>query len=94
METTNNSPRDPDLWKLAGKRVSFRRHLYTYLVLNAFFWMLWLFGKGSNHTGVPWPAWAMLGWGIGLALDYFDTYHGNKKTMTEKEYEKLTQDKK
>ena len=31
----------------------------------------------------------MLGWGIGMGLQYFEAYNGDRETIAEKEYEKL-----
>jgi hypothetical protein len=31
----------------------------------------------------------MLGWGIGLAMQYYEAYHSDKSDMAEREYEKL-----
>lgn len=82
--------RDPRLWDIAKKRASFKTHLTTYLVVNAFFWALWFLtgGKTYGNDGVPWPVWPALGWGIGLVFHYYGTCinHGHK--AVEKEYNK------
>jgi hypothetical protein len=31
----------------------------------------------------------MMGWGVGIAFQYFQAYHGNKFSNTREEYEKL-----
>ena len=85
--------KDPELWKIAQKRASFKQHLYTYLIVNGFLWLLWAMGKGHHFSGIPWPVWCTGGWGIGLAFDYFDAYHGDEKTMANNEYEKLKRDR-
>lgn len=87
---------DNELWKIAKKRVAFKKHLATYIIMNTFFWALWLFSKGFNGIefhGMPWPVWPGLGWGIGLAFNYFSAYHGENKHSVEKEYEKLKREK-
>lgn len=83
--------KDPMLWSLARRRASFKRHLTTYLVINAFFWILWfILGRKTYGTdGVPWPVWPMLGWGIGLAFHFFGAYVNNEHRSIEKEYQKL-----
>ena len=84
--------RDERLWLMAKKRAGFKRHLYTYIIMNAFFWALWLVtGWRHDHSGssIPWPVWPMLGWGIGLAFNYFDAYHKAGNSLEEQEYEKL-----
>lgn len=83
--------KDPRLWNMARRRVAFKNHLMTYLIINTFFWLLWyLTGSRSYHAGgVPWPVWPALGWGIGLAFHYFGAYVNDGTNATEKEYEKL-----
>ena len=83
--------KDEKLWRIARKRAKFRRSLYTYIVINTFLWCVWWFTSGQRQKfyGFPWPLWVMLGWGIGLANQYYDAYHGHKSDMAEREYEKL-----
>jgi hypothetical protein len=79
------------LWKQAKKRVEFKRHLWTYIIINGFLWALWLFGgmdKNENEF-MPWPIWPTLGWGIGIVFNYFGAYHSDKAGAVEREYEKL-----
>lgn len=88
--------KDQELWKIAKKRVEFKKHLTTYIIMNIFFWALWWFtqgAKGVNYGGVPWPVWPGLGWGIGIAFNYYGAYHSNKVSDIEKEYEKLRNNK-
>ena len=33
--------KDPELWEQAQKRVGFKRHLATYIIVNLFLWILW-----------------------------------------------------
>lgn len=84
--------KDPELWKIAKKRASFQKHLVTYLIVNGFLWALWWMGKGDQ--GHVWPLWPSLGWGIGLAFNYFDAYQGDKSSLAEREYEKLERERK
>jgi len=84
--------KDPQLWQLAQKRAGFRSHLTTYLIVNAALWIIWYFtGERGNDGGLPWPAWASLGWGIGLASHYVSAYVNTGENTVEKEYDKLTQ---
>lgn len=86
--------KDPELWKIAKKRASFKKHLFTYTVINLFLWAIWYIGHGGHyHGGWPWPLWVTLGWGIGLAFDYFDSYHNEKSDLAEREYEKLKKER-
>ena len=82
--------KEKELWKIAKKRVGFKRHLAAYIAVNTFFWFLWFFTDHNNtHTGVPWPVFPMLGWGIGVMFSYLGAYVFVKNDAIEKEYEKL-----
>ena len=83
--------KDEKLWRMAKKRAGFKRSLYSYLVINAFFWGIWWFTVGvrTGFHGYPWPVWLALGWGVGLGFQYFEAYNGNKQDLTEQEYERL-----
>lgn len=87
MSDTN----DEVLWRKARKRADFRKNLYSYIAVNTFLWFVWWFTTGINtgFTGYPWPVWVMLGWGIGLAMQFYNAYLSNKKDLAEIEYEKL-----
>ena len=82
--------KDQELWKIAQKRVGFKRHLATYAIINAFFWALWYVTDGRHgHSGIAWPIWPMLGWGIGLLFSYLNAYALPKQDSVQKEYDKL-----
>jgi hypothetical protein len=82
--------KDQKLWAIAKKRAAFKKSLYTYFIVNAFLWILWyLNGAHLSGRNIPWPVWPMLGWGIGLAFQYYDAYENTKNSLIEKEYEKL-----
>jgi hypothetical protein len=85
------SEKEKMLWKEAKKRVVFRNHLYSYLVINLFFWIMWFVGYSrTDHMGLPWPTWCSLGWGFGLFWHYISAFvMGNKYNQVEKEFEKL-----
>ncbi len=90
--------KDQHLWKLAMKRANFKRHLYSYIIVNGFLWALW-FMSNKEHTGdnttfvFPWPIWTTLGWGIGVFFNYRDAYN-DTTSASEKEYQKLVDQKK
>lgn len=82
--------KERELWKIAKKRVGFKRHLATYIVINTFLWLLWYFtDHNDDEAGVPWPIFPMLGWGIGVMFSYLGAYVFIKHDAVEKEYEKL-----
>jgi hypothetical protein len=92
MSNESFSPqgRDPQLWHLAQKRASFKKHFVTYLIINAFLWLLWYFtGAETYGRGIPWPVWPTFGWGIGLLFHYMGAYVTTGSDAVEKEYQKL-----
>ena len=80
---------DDLLWEMAKARAGFKRSLFTYLVVNAFLIGIWFFSAGPDSYF--WPIWAMLGWGVGVAFQYFHAYHNNKFITADKEYDRLKQ---
>jgi len=85
-------PRDERLWEIAKKRAAFKQHASVYFFVNAFLVAIWFFTSGPRSYF--WPMWPMLGWGLGLAFQYFDAYNNNKKFSAEEEYEKLKREQK
>jgi len=83
--------KDEKLWRMAKARVEFRSSFISYFIVNAFFVAVWFFSSGPESYF--WPIWCMMGWGIGIAYQYFHAFHGNKITSTEQEYEKLKKQK-
>jgi hypothetical protein len=69
------------LRKEARERVQKRRdlvgHLVTYVTVNTMFVALWALTGG----GYFWPAWVLLGWGVGVVLNVWDVYF--RKPITE-----------
>lgn len=88
-------PRDEQLWKLAKKRADFKKHLFSYLIINPFLWAIWwvTIGRYSGFNVSTWPVYATLGWGVGLLFNYLDAYVTDSSSMIEKEYEKLNRKK-
>ncbi len=90
----NNSTegRDPELWEIAKRRASFKGHLATYLVINAFLWILWYFTSDRNESNfIPWPLWSTIGWGVGLTFHFLGAYVFPRSASVENEYQKLKQ---
>ena len=82
--------KDPQLWELAQRRASFKKHLAIYIIVNLFLWGVWFFSnKEFDDNRFPWPVWPTLGWGIGLAFHYIGAYVSPKDNSVEKEYQKL-----
>ncbi len=93
--------RDEFLWKQAKKRVGFKMHLRSYLIVNAGLWLIYLVtntglfsNADSRGTHFPWPLLVMLSWGIGLVSHYFSVYNqSGERDMAEREYQKLLNQK-
>ncbi|HVG42720.1 MAG TPA: 2TM domain-containing protein [Chitinophagaceae bacterium] len=86
--------KDPYLWNIAQRRASFRSHLAIYIVMSLFFWAVWFFSGGQRYnSGLPWPVWPMLGWGIGVAFHYIGAYANQSRNSVDREYEKLMSEK-
>lgn len=85
--------KDQKLWRMAQQRATFKRNLYTYIVVILFLWCVWWLTQGSDYEGrgIPWPVWPMLGWGLGVAFHYFKAYYGGKEGLAAREYERLKQ---
>src|SRR5690349_17833287 len=82
--------KDPQIWRLAHRRVAFKRHLASYVIVNAFLWILWYFTGARNYgSTLPWPAWSTLGWGIGLAFHFAGAYMSTGSDSVENEYNKI-----
>ena len=49
--------KDPELWEIAHKRATFKTHLMSYIIVNAFFWVLWYFTEEryDDNEYFPWP---------------------------------------
>lgn len=85
------SEKDRELWKLAKKRVGFKRHLAAYVIINSFLWAMWYFTeyRHGEWGGIPWPVFSTLGWGIGVMFNFLGAYVFTKHNAVEREYEKL-----
>ena len=80
---------DEDLRKEATRRVHKRRdlaaHAVAYVVINAMLVGIW----AISGEGYFWPAWVMLGWGVGLVLNVWDVYF--RRPVTEHDIEREMQ---
>lgn len=88
--------KDPQLWRMARRRVAFRRHLFSYLSVNTFLWLIWFFTEAHHsHAGIPWPLWSTLGWGIGVASSWFGAFGPGSSSAdpAEAEYERLLRER-
>ena len=58
------------------KRSDFHMHLLMYVLVNGFFVGIW----AITHSGFFWPAFPMMGWGIGLVANAVDVYRDEEPT--------------
>lgn len=80
--------KDPQVWAVAQKRASFKRSLTMYVLVNLFLVGVWYFTSDGNSRHF-WPLWPMLGWGLGIGIQYLNAYQGTTFFSAEKEYDKL-----
>ena len=87
MEST-----DQQLWQLARMRAKFKRSLGSYSLVIPFLWVIWYLTmpvEAKKHH-IPWPIWPMLGWGLGLTIQYLKAYHiFGESSLEQSEYDKL-----
>ena len=56
--------------KRLEKRRDFSAHAVTYVLVNAMLIGIW----AITGAGYFWPAWVLLAWGVGLALNAWDVF--------------------
>jgi transcriptional regulator with XRE-family HTH domain len=86
MEST-----DQQLWAIAKRRAKFKRSLSAYALVIPFLWIIWYLTMPAEVlTEVfPWPIWPMLGWGLGLGIQYVKAYVTEVDSLEQREYEQL-----
>jgi hypothetical protein len=83
---------EQELREEAKKRVGFKSHLTSYIIVNLFIWIFYYIT--GSYTSPPWPVWATFGWGVGLVFHYFGVYHMGSIFSVEKEMDKMRNQKK
>lgn len=71
--------------QVVKKKRAFRAHLFTYVCVNAFLVTIWAVAGG----GFFWPVFPIVGWGIGVAANAWDTY--GRKPISEDEIRRESQ---
>ena len=86
MEST-----DQQLWAIARKRAKFKRSFGAYSVVIPFLWIIWYITMPGEirFNYLPWPIWPMLGWGLGLGIQYVKAYVIQVGSLEQREYDKL-----
>lgn len=62
--------------KQIQKRKAFRAHLLVYVLVNALLVGIWAVSVGPD--GFFWPVFPILGWGIAIVAQWYDTYRGGE----------------
>jgi 2TM domain len=76
----DDTERELAIKRLKEKR-SFTTNIVAYVIINAFLVGIWAVSGG----GYFWPAWVLLGWGIGIAFHAWEVY--GQKPITEADIE-------
>jgi hypothetical protein len=69
MATSEEELRDQAVKRIKARR-DLQTHLVTYLIVNAGLAAVWVL----TGRGYFWPAWVLVGWGIGLAFSALAVY--------------------
>lgn len=97
MDTETNpvmTEEQKKIYKRARRRVSFKMHFAIYLLVNAFFWLLWFFlfkdsvNEGETSVFFRFSLAITLFWGIFIIAHYLIAYTWNK-SFVEKEIKRL-----
>ena len=82
---------DQQLWLVAKRRAKFKRRLSAYMLVIPFLWIIWYLRMPelSRYERFPWPIWPMLGWGLGLGIQYLNAYMFEVDSLEQREYDKL-----
>ena len=88
--TNLETPRESELRDRAikhlKKRRDFHAHLLVYVLVNAFFVVIWAV---TMPGGFFWPVFPILGWGVGVAANAWDVY--GRKPISEDEIRRETE---
>lgn len=57
------------LWQIAKRRAGFKWSVTSYFSVNCLLVAIWYFTSGPDSYF--WPVWPILGWGLGIAIQYF-----------------------
>lgn len=87
VDLNAKDPSEKALWDLAVRRLKekqeFRGHAVAYVLVNSFLVALWWI----SGAGFFWPAFPMLGWGIGLGMHAWSAFGRSVATQEEIRHE-------
>jgi len=92
MEIIEPGKSDEHLWRKAKKRVSFKKNLTAFILVNSFLTAIWFLNREESRYF--WPVWPMLGWGLGLSFQFYSAYISDSENEVENEYQKLKEKQK
>ncbi|MDL2297240.1 2TM domain-containing protein [Bacteroidales bacterium OttesenSCG-928-B11] len=92
---TNDDHSEEKLAKKASKRAGFKIHAGIYILVNLFFWVIWIFLFRGNEDKTFFNAvlFLSIAWLIALIAHYLIVYKWNK-SMVEKELDSLKKEMK
>ena len=73
IQTVEPTVRDRALKRLK-KRRDFAAHLLVYVLVNTVIVLIWLL---TSDEGFFWPIFPIAFWGIGVAMNAWDVWHGD-----------------
>jgi hypothetical protein len=65
------------------ERAAFKEHLVVYLLVNGMLTAIWF---GTSSSGLFWPLFLMLGWGVGLLCRGLEAY---RRPYTDEQIEQV-----
>jgi len=88
-DTREQAARDKAVAQLK-KRRDFLGHVLVYALVNAFVVMIWVV---TGAHGFFWPAFLIVGWGIGVVMNAWDVYWRSQITEQDVQREIEREDK-
>jgi hypothetical protein len=85
MNEMNDRERYEEAKKQVGEIKSFYTHLFVYIVVNIFLFLINLL----TSRGSWWFYWPLIGWGIGLAAHWFSVFGTSGKFGRQWEQKKI-----
>ena len=74
--------REQAIQRIRDKNV-FKIHLVAYLVVSAWFVVMWAITWAMTGFGYFWPIFPIIGWGAGVAVHGYGVYGGDRVSETQ-----------
>ena len=74
--------------EIAQSRYALRWHVPVYVLVNAGLVLLWWTGG----SGFFWPAFPIVGWGVGVVLHYRSAYRSDANAWIDRETDRVLQE--